>query len=422
MDQLKNSHVAVSNKLVEVSNKLDKNIALVNNRISEQEQKIQKNNDIVNRNFALLKDAMMRNTEIALRDTNMKFSVMASYQMWYVQMQSVTHQLMQAAMHTKFMARGVENCLRQVAAKKSGSCPSGLDVMQEHPGLSEFPTVGTALYKDRKFFIVHAVPGVVDKTVVRGIIPMPKMSTDGIPCWPDYTVWLINGEYYEPSECYGRYCYKPEKHERFIRCNKDFNECKTVCAPCHRGICYQNNRVTWMEGSAEVEIISPPLKPFSRVHFSDGPVSFADLLKDETGVDLEVLRGINTTVKLIDIQEDLGNVTNTVKEFSEKYDDVTNNRFTFGGWLSGFASDVSLWVSVGLLVSWCTGLSLAFGYMFLFGGMGGNGGAGSGQTRRDRRGDWRDRRGDRREDMIRDYQPLREYQPLMHPVRRIKKI
>lgn len=282
MDSLKNLYVSVSNRLVEVGNKLATNIALVNGRIDDQETKIQKNNEIVNSNFAMMKDAMMRNTEAALRNTNIKFSVMASYQMWYAQMQSVTHQMMQAAMQTKFMARGVENCLRQIASKRSGSCPSGMTVMQEHPGLSEFPTVGTALYKDRKFFIVHSIPGTIEKTVIRGIIPMPKMSTDEVPCWPDYNVWLIDGRYYESSECYGKYCHKPEPHERYLRCIKDPSECKTVCAPCHRGISEQYKKVTWMEGSAAIQIESPPLKPFSRPHISDGPVSFSDLLKDGT--------------------------------------------------------------------------------------------------------------------------------------------
>ncbi|TKS75726.1 hypothetical protein D9C73_010113 [Collichthys lucidus] len=176
MDLHKNSYVSVSNRMVEVSNKLNTNIALINSRIDEEEEKMQKNNEIINSNFAMMRDAMMRNTEAALRDTNVKFSVLTSYQMWYAQMQSITHQMMQAAMYTKFMARGVENCLRQIASKRSGSCPSGLAVMEEHPGLTDFPTIGTALYKDRKIFIVHSVPGNVEKTVVRGVIPMPKMS------------------------------------------------------------------------------------------------------------------------------------------------------------------------------------------------------------------------------------------------------
>lgn len=107
LDEVKTSYISVSNTLVEVSNKLDTNINLVNGRIDEQEMKMKKNSDIVNSNFALLRDTMKRNTEAAMRDTNVKFSVMASYQMWYAQMQSVTHQMMQAAMHTKFMARGV---------------------------------------------------------------------------------------------------------------------------------------------------------------------------------------------------------------------------------------------------------------------------------------------------------------------------
>ncbi|KAK2812874.1 hypothetical protein Q5P01_000951 [Channa striata] len=270
MDATRNSYVSVAGQLVEVSNKLDANVALINGRIDEQERKMKKNTDIANKNFAMLRDAMKRNTEAALRDTNVKFSVMASYQMWYAQIQSVTHQMMQAAMHTKFMARGVENCLRQIASKRSGSCPSGMAVMREHPGLAEFPTVGTALYKDRKLFIVHSVPGTVERVVVRGIIPIPKMSTDGVPCWPDYNVWFIDGKFYEPSECHGKYCAKPELHERYLRCTKDPSECKTVCGPCHRGICYRDNKVTWMEGSATVEIDSPPLKPFSRPHISDG--------------------------------------------------------------------------------------------------------------------------------------------------------
>ena len=373
MDSLKNSYVSVSNKLVEVSSKLNTNIALVNGRIDDQEKKIQKNNDIVNSNFVMLRDAMMRNTEAGLRDTNIKFSVMASYQMWYAQMQSVTHQMTQAAMHTKFMTRGVENCLRQIASKRSGSCPSGMTIMQEHPGLSEFPTVGTALYKDRKLFIVHSIPATVEKTIVRGIIPMPKMSTDGVPCWPDYKVWLIDGSYYEPSDCYGKYCHKPEPHERYLRCVKDPSECKTVCTACHRGVCYQDKKVTWMEGSASVEIESPPLKPFSGPHISDGPVSFSDLLKIPKVSELELLQAINTTVKLIDIRDDLDNITKSLEEFDKRYDEISSSRVTFGGWLSGFASGIALWTSVGILMTWCTVLSAGIVYLFFFGGGGGGG-------------------------------------------------
>ena len=373
MDSMKNSYVTVSNALVEVSNKLTTNIALVNARIGEHEKSIQKNNEIVNNNFAMMRDAMMRNTEAALRDTNVKFSVMASHQMWYTQMQSITHQMMQAAMHTKLMARGVENCLRQITLKRSGSCPSGLKVMLKHPGLSDFPTVGTALYKDRKLFIVHSVPGTVDKTVVRGLIPMPTLSTDGVPCWPDYKVWLINGMYYEPSECHGKYCHKPKLHDRYLRCTKDPSECKTVCAPCHRGICYQDNKVTWMEGSAAVEIESPPLKPFSRPHISDGPVSFSDILKDSipTMANVDILQAINTSVRLIDVKEDLDNITKNIQEFDKRYEEITARRVTFGGLLSGFMSDTALWASVAVLMTWCTALSAGIGYLYFCGGTGG---------------------------------------------------
>jgi len=379
MDALKNSYVSVSSSLVEVSNKLDSNIALVNGRIDDQEKKLRKNNIIANNNFAMLRDTILRNTEAALRDTNVKFSVMSSYQMWYAQMQSVTHQMTQAAMYTKFMARGVENCLRQIGSKRSGSCTSGLTVMQEHPGLSEFPTVGAALYKDRKLFIVHSVPGTVAKTAVRGIIPMPKMSTDGVPCWPDYNVWMIDGRYYEPSDCYGKYCHKPEPHERYLRCVKDPGECKTICAPCHRGICYRDYKVTWMEGSAAVEIESPPLKPFSRRHISDGPiVSFSDLLRD--GIpempEMDLLQAIRTSVNLSDVRQDLENITRSINEFDKLYHEITASRVTFGGWLSGFASDAALWTSVAILLAWCTALSAGIVYMFFCGGGGGGGGGG----------------------------------------------
>ncbi|KAM7372472.1 hypothetical protein PAMP_009636 [Pampus punctatissimus] len=81
--------------MVEMRNKLNTNIALINSRIDEEEKKIQKNNDIINSNFAIMRDAMMRNTEAALRDTNIKF---------------------------------------KLRRKRSGSCPSGLAVMEEHPG------------------------------------------------------------------------------------------------------------------------------------------------------------------------------------------------------------------------------------------------------------------------------------------------
>lgn len=95
--------------------------------------------------------------------------------------------------------------------------------------------------------------------------------------------------------------------ERYLRCVKDPSECKTVCTPCHRGICFdQDKKVTWMEGSAVVEIESPPLKPFSRLHISDGPMSFSDLLKD--GIpgmsEMELLQAINTSIKLIEVRED----------------------------------------------------------------------------------------------------------------------
>lgn len=83
MDALKNSYTTVSNKLVEVSKKLDMKISMVNGRIDEQERSMRKSNAMVNSNFALLRDAILRNTEAALLDTNVKFSVMASYQMWY---------------------------------------------------------------------------------------------------------------------------------------------------------------------------------------------------------------------------------------------------------------------------------------------------------------------------------------------------
>ena len=375
MDAMKNEFVKFGADIVEVSNKLDTNIAMVNGRIDKQEEKMKKNNEILNRNFAILRDTMVRNTEAAVLDTNIKFSVMASYQMWYAEMQSITHQMMQAAMHTKFMARGVENCLRQIASKRSGSCPSGMTVLREHPGLAEFPTVGTALYKDRKLFIVHSIPATVDKTVVRGIIPMPKMSTDGVPCWPDYKVWLIDGQYYQPSECHGRYCHKPELHERYQRCIEEPSECKTVCAPCHRGVCYHDKKVTWMEGTAMVEIQSPPLQSFSRPHISEGPVSFLDLMKHTIPgtPEMELVKTINTSVKLISVREDLDNITRSLEEFDKRYDEMTAGRVTFGGLLSGFASDIALWTFVAILLVWCISLSCGLVFLFYFGGVSGHG-------------------------------------------------
>lgn len=376
-DLLKNNYVKISQDMVEVSRKLDDNIALVNGRLDEQEIQMQRNTEKANKNFALLKETMMKNREALMRDINVKFSVTISYQMWYAQMQSVTHQMMQAAMQVRFMARGIENCLRQIASKRSGSCPSGMSVIQEHPGLSEFPTVATALYKDRKLFIVHSLPNTVEKTTIRGVIPMPKMSTDGIPCWPDYKVWLINGKYYEPSECHGRYCRAPEPHHTYLRCLENPKDCKTVCAPCHKGVCYQKNQVTWMEGVATVEIESPPLKPFSRTHISQGPVSFADLLEDNVagGPELELLTNINTSIKLISLHGELDNISRNIEAFDKRYDEITASRVTFGGWLSGFASDAALWTCVAVLMAWCTGLSAGIAYTMFCGG-GGCGGGG----------------------------------------------
>ncbi|KAJ7983525.1 hypothetical protein DPEC_G00377230 [Dallia pectoralis] len=123
-DSLKNSYVSVANSLVEVSNKLNTNIALVNSRIDDQVKRIKKNNNIIDVNFAMMRDVMMRNTEAAMRDTNVKFAVMASYQMWYAQMQSVTHQMMQAAMYTKFMAKGWKTVCGRSRQSVRGAAPA----------------------------------------------------------------------------------------------------------------------------------------------------------------------------------------------------------------------------------------------------------------------------------------------------------
>lgn len=367
MDTTKNQLLTLSGQVVEVSKKMKANIAMVNSRIDRQEERIRRNNELVNDNFALMQEVMMKNADTAMRDTNTKFSVMASYQMWYAQMQSVTHQMMQAAMHTKFMARGIENCLRQIASKRSGSCPSGLAVLQEHPGLSEFPTIGAALYKNRKLFVVHSIPGTVKKTAVRGMIPMPKLSDDGVPCWPDYDVWLVEGKYYEPSECHGKYCHQPSPHERYQRCVDNSAECKTVCASCHRGICFRDNKITWMEGSVKVDIESPPLKPFTGHHISDGPVSFADLLKDALPnvSTLSVLQSLNTSAKLLDVQENLDNITRSVHEFEKKYDDITSRRTKLALSKLGLLSSPGLWTSVMILMGWCSVLSAVLCCMVL---------------------------------------------------------
>lgn len=378
MDLMKNNYVQVTNQLVEVSSRLDENIALVNTRMDDHEKQMKRNADFVNRNFAVIKDSLNRNTEMLMRDINTKFSVMTSYQMWYAQMQSVTHQMTQASMQVRFIARGVENCLRQIASKRSGSCPSGMTVLREHPGLAEFPTVSTALYKDRKLFIVHSLPGTVEKTTVRSVIPMPKMSTDGIPCWPDYTVWAISGRYYEPADCHGKYCYEPKPHSKYMACLADEAECKTVCTKCHRGICYENNKFTWMESTVLVSIDSPPLKPFSRPHISDGPITFEDLMKDSLpGVpQLDIIKAINTSVKLVSVKDKLQNISDSLTAFDERYEEITAARVSLGGWLSGLASNVAIWTSLAVLMAWCTGLSAALAYAFFCGGGGGGGGGG----------------------------------------------
>lgn len=88
---------------------------------------------------------------------------------------------------------------------------------------------------------------------------------------------------------------------------------------------------------------------------------------------MEFLQAINPSVKLIDLQEDLENITRSLEEFDKWYDEITASRATFGEWLSGFASDAALWTSVAILMAWCTALSVGIGYMFVFGGVGGGG-------------------------------------------------
>ncbi|KAK7878274.1 hypothetical protein WMY93_031093 [Mugilogobius chulae] len=360
MDYFKRSMVSVQGQMVEVSKKLNDNIALVDARIDEQEKQLRKNAETANSNFALLKDAIRRNAEAAMLDTNTKFSVAISYQMWYAQMQSVTHQLTQAAMQIKFLSKGIENCLRQIAYRRSGSCPSGLSVMRDHPGLSDFPTVGAALYKDKKLFIVHSVPGTVEAKAVRGVIPLPMLSAEGVPCWPDYSVWSVGDEYYEPSECHGKYCHVPVLHERFLRCLQDQKECKTVCARCHRGVCYDAGRFTWMQDSATVGIDSRPLRRLQRPRISEGPVTFVDLLKSArpSSPELQLLNLVNTSAALADVREDLYNISKSIEEFDRMYDQMSARRVSFGAWISGLVNGTVLWFWVVALTLWCSVLSM----------------------------------------------------------------
>ncbi|KAK2829940.1 hypothetical protein Q5P01_017871 [Channa striata] len=301
----RNSYVSVARQLVEVSNKLDANVALINGRIDEQERKMKKNTDIANKNFAMLRDAMKRNTPPCTPSS------------WPEESKTLEADSVQALRELP------ERDGRYAGAPRPCEGPKAL----------------------------HRAIG-------------SRYGREG-----------RDGKFYEPSECHGKYCAKPKLHERYLRCTKDPSECKTVCGPCHRGICYRDNKVTWMEGSATVEIDSPPLKPFSRPHISDGPVSFADLLKDDLpGVPgLELLEAINTSVKLASMGENLNNITRDLKEFDKRYDEMTAGRVSFGGWLSGFASDAALWTSVAILTTWCGALLAGIAYLVFCGG--GNSGA-----------------------------------------------
>ena len=352
LDLTKNALIRVSGKQVEISNKLEKNILLMDSRMNEQEANLKKNYEISNHNFAMLRDALMRNAEVAQRDTNEMFSVTTSFQMWYAQIQSITHQLSLAAMRIKFMALGVADCLREIDKGRSGSCHSGLSVLQNE-GLRDFPTVSAALYRNRKLFIVHQMPNTIEMTKVRDVIPMPKMSDDGVPCWPDYRVWLINDSFYEPSECHSSYCLKPEIHTRYMRCLADTKECKTVCARCHRGICFENDKISWLEGSASVEIQTPPLKPFSRPSISEGPISFINVLKDVLPMmeELKKLEALNTSVTLYSLQEDVKNLTLFLHSFSEEYDKMSANRFNILGLFSSLFGNTVQWAANVLCIT-----------------------------------------------------------------------
>ena len=350
LDLTKNALIAVSRMQVEISNKLEKNIVLMDNRMNEQEARINKNYDISNRNFAMLRDALVQNAETALRDTNERFSVSTSFQLWYAQTQSITHQMSLAAMRVKFMALGVAGCLREIAKGRSGGCRSGLSVFQNE-GLRDFPTVGAALYRNRKLFIVHRVPRTIEAKTVREVIPMPRMSNDGVPCWPDYRVWLIDDSFYEPSECHSGYCHRPEVHARYMRCLADTKECRTVCARCHRGMCYDNEKITWLEGSASVEIQTPPLRLLPRPHISDGPVSFMDLMKDTlpSVPAPEILDLLNTSIRLYSSKGVAKNLTDFLLAFSKEYDGISADRVNLLGFLSGFWSGGLQWIAGTLL-------------------------------------------------------------------------
>lgn len=83
---------------------------------------------------------------------------------------------------------------------------------------------------------------------------------------------------------------------------------------------------------------------------------------------MELLQAINTSAKLISVRDDLDNITRSIDKFDKRYEEMTDSRVMFGGWLSGFTSDAALWTSVAILMAWCTALSAGIRYMIFSGG------------------------------------------------------
>ncbi|AVP72221.1 membrane Allo46; type 1 membrane protein [Silurid herpesvirus 1] len=317
----------LGNSVAIISARLDRNIQAVNGRIDDLQKQLNKQFEIIEKNMKQISAVV----EAFADSTKKKMREIITYQQWYQQIISLTHQVTQGAIQVGYKVGMLRTCIKSLLAGTMAGCPSELSIFTEHPGLTYSKTVKAMLYQDKKLFIVNQVPRTLDPAPVHRFIPAPSIIKDKV-CWPDYKLSYVNGKVYAPVECTGKYCSPPVEPKDYLECLATPTTCKYVCGDCYRGICY--NR------TADELVV-----PFEEINYKlaltdlDGPlfnnvpqimVLEDDL--DDVKIELEALTQLNTSAKLEDITDDINHMKETIREYREEMERL---RVTgFGEWLA----------------------------------------------------------------------------------------
>lgn len=343
-----NQIMNIGGQLINVTGKLDKNIELTNNRISEMQTDMNKRFTVINSNF----DRLTKEFRALASSTSAGFSQMYGYQSWLSQVSSITNQLTQGAMQITYKALNTQACLSQLQSGKMGSCPSGLEVMVNHPGISAVPTVEGLLYRDRKLFIVNRVPNNIETVVMHKVIGKPTISQN-VTCWPDYDVWMYNNKFYLPGKCYEKYCYEFTRHDRFYACLADTSQCKVLCAPCYKNVCYNMDSKEYVfdMGTVVTNIVGSPPKEFYRPSIGD---SVYQPMVQINITDAEVIEVLNNSVVLVDIHEDIRGMEQSLADYKKRIEAI--------GTMSSYSGTFNIALTVMLVLFTLWLLVLTFLY------------------------------------------------------------